>query len=117
MDEKGNFSMKFTESSVRRKRDLDEITHAADVNEDLVGTFFREASAKLAYHRKPVLPPFLRLSIQPGIGNECNARPGDAMRREEAEPIVQTYSLQLRILCGLAACFLVRLRDDRSIQE
>lgn len=41
MDEKGNFSMKFTESSVRRKRYLDEITHAADVNEDLVGTFFR----------------------------------------------------------------------------
>jgi hypothetical protein len=64
MDEKSNFGMKITEGSVRRKRDLDEISHAADINEDLVRTFFREASAKLANHGTPVLPPFLRLSIE-----------------------------------------------------
>jgi PAS domain S-box-containing protein len=39
------------------------------------------------------------------------------MQRREAEPIVQRYSFQLRILRGPAACFLVWLRDDRSIQE
>jgi hypothetical protein len=62
MDEKRHFGVKFAESGVRGERDLDEVAYAADVDEDLVRAFFGEATAKLANHGRPVLPPFLRLS-------------------------------------------------------
>src|SRR5579872_2960551 len=62
VDEKSDFGVKITERGVGGKGDLNEIAHAADIDEDLVRAFFGEASAELANHGRPVLPPFVRLS-------------------------------------------------------
>jgi hypothetical protein len=64
MDEKRHFGMEFAESGISRKGNLDEVANAADIDEDLVRAFFGEATAKLANHGRPVLPPFLRLSTR-----------------------------------------------------
>ena len=59
--------MKLAEHGEGRKRNLDEIANAAYIDENLIRAFFGEASAELANHGKPVLPPFLRLSTQEGV--------------------------------------------------
>ena len=64
MDEKTDFGMEFAERGIGRKGNLNEIAHAADIDEDLVWAFFGEASTELANHGRPVLPPFLRLSTR-----------------------------------------------------
>jgi hypothetical protein len=66
VDEKSDFSVEFAEGGVRRERDLDKIANAADIDEHLIRAFFSEASAELANHGRPVLPPFVRLSTSGG---------------------------------------------------
>jgi hypothetical protein len=56
--------MEFAKSSVGGKWDLDKVPNAADIDEHLIRAFFGEASTKLANHRRPVLPPFVRLSTR-----------------------------------------------------
>jgi hypothetical protein len=56
--------VEFTERGVGRKRNLNKIAYAADIDEHLIRAFFGEASAELANHGRPVLPPFLRLSTR-----------------------------------------------------
>jgi hypothetical protein len=62
VDEQSDFGVELAERGVCRERDLNKIADAADIHEDLIRAFFGEATAKLANHGKPVLPPFLRLS-------------------------------------------------------
>jgi hypothetical protein len=64
VNKKSDFRVKFAESRIRGKWNLDDITHAADIDEHLIRAFFSKASAKLANHRRPVLPPFVRLSTR-----------------------------------------------------
>jgi hypothetical protein len=64
VNEKSDLGMKFAESGVGGKRDLDKVPNAADIDEHLIRAFFGEASAKLANHRRQVLPPFVRLSTR-----------------------------------------------------
>jgi hypothetical protein len=73
VNEKGNFSVEFAERGERRERDLNEIADPADIDEHLIRAFFGEASAKLANHRRSVLPPFVRLSTQEGMGESETA--------------------------------------------
>ncbi len=65
VNEKDDFGVQLAKRGVGRKRHLHEVADAAHVHEHLIRSFFREASAKLANHRSPVLPPFLRLSTTP----------------------------------------------------
>jgi hypothetical protein len=62
VDEQSNFRMKLAKGSKRGERHLNEIANAANINENLIRAFFGKASAKLANHGRPVLPPFVRLS-------------------------------------------------------
>jgi hypothetical protein len=64
MDQESDFGVQLAERGVRRKRDLHEVPDAAHVHEHLVRSFFGEPSAKLANHRSPVLPLFLRPSTR-----------------------------------------------------
>src|SRR2546427_2159303 len=69
MDQEGHFGVQLAERGVRRKRHLYEVAHATHVHEHLIRSFFGEPSAKLANHRSPVLPLFLRPSTRMlGIG-------------------------------------------------
>jgi hypothetical protein len=67
VNEKSDFGVELAERCVGGKRDLNKIAHAADIDEHLIRAFFVEASAKLANHGRPVLPPFLRLSTRLGV--------------------------------------------------
>src|SRR5258705_12097428 len=64
MNEKGHFGVQFAECRVRRERHLHEVAHAAHVHKHLIRSFFGKPSVKLANHRSPVLPLFLRPSTR-----------------------------------------------------
>ncbi len=66
VDEKSDFGVEFAHSSVGRERNLHQIAYAVDIDKDLVRAFFGKASAELANHGRPVLPPFVRLSTSAG---------------------------------------------------
>src|SRR6266849_9691932 len=62
VNQERDFGMEFTERGEGREWHLDEIADAAHIENDLIRSFFSEASAERSNHRSPVLPPFLRLS-------------------------------------------------------
>src|SRR6266478_3039491 len=64
VDQEGYFSVQLAKRGIRRKRHLHEVAHAANVHEHLIRSFFGKPSAKLANHRSPVLPLFLRPSTR-----------------------------------------------------
>src|ERR1700732_3209297 len=64
VDQQRNFRMEFPERGVGREGHLHDVPNAAHIHEHLVRSLIGEVSAKLANHRSPVLPPYLRLSTQ-----------------------------------------------------
>ena len=64
MNQQCDFSVQFAERSIGRKRDGNQIAHAADIYHDLVGSFIGESAAELSNHRSPVLPLSLRPSTR-----------------------------------------------------
>src|SRR5262252_246153 len=84
MNQKGDFRMQLAQRRVCRKRHLHQVPDAAHVDEHLIRSFFRKPSAQLPNHLllnrfpkftgwswEPVLPPFLRLSTNPGVCGVC----------------------------------------------
>ena len=97
VNEKGDFGVEFAERGVRRKRNLNEIAYATDIDEHLIRAFFGEASPELANHGRPVLPPFLRLSTQ----EVALERDSSTFRCPDLE---RSSSLQMRIARASASC-------------
>src|ERR1700731_3444540 len=64
VDQQGNFGVEFAKRREGRERHLHDVSHAAHIHEHLVRSLIGKASAKLANHRSPVLPPYLRLSTR-----------------------------------------------------
>ena len=56
MDQQGNFGAKITHGGKRGKRHCNQVADSADVENDLIGSFFEQAAAKESYHRMKVLP-------------------------------------------------------------
>lgn len=54
--EKSDFGVEFTESGEGGEGNGDEIADAADIENDLIGALFEEATAKKSDHRMKVLP-------------------------------------------------------------
>src|SRR5713226_10406435 len=81
VDQEGDFGVEVAERGVRGERHLHDISHAAHVDEHLVRSLFGEPSAKLANHRSPVLPLFLRPSTRT---EEPRTRPANGGAQEAA---------------------------------
>src|ERR1700722_8172303 len=64
VNQQRHFGVEFPKRGVGGERHLHEIPNAAHIHKHLVGSLIGKASAKLANHRSPVLPPYLRLSTR-----------------------------------------------------
>src|SRR6202030_2053284 len=56
VDQQGNLGVEITEGGERGEGYGDEIADAADIENDLIGPFFEQASAEESDHRMKVLP-------------------------------------------------------------
>jgi hypothetical protein len=56
VDQQGDFGVEIAECGKCRKRDCDQIADAADVENNLIGSFFEQAAAEESDHRMQVLP-------------------------------------------------------------
>src|SRR5882762_11874899 len=88
MDQESDFGVQLAERGVRRKRDLHEVPDAAHVHEHLVRSFFGEPSAKLANHRSPVLPLFLRPSTRSRVSVYAREKGTTPPRAARPNPLV-----------------------------
>jgi hypothetical protein len=64
--------VKFAERGEGGERDRNEIADAADIENDLIGTFFEEAAAEKSDHRKKVLLCWLRVSTRTDSGGKVD---------------------------------------------
>src|SRR2546430_4468688 len=56
MNQQGNFGVKITHGGKRGKWHGNQVAHAANIENDLIGSFFEQAAAKESDHRMKVLP-------------------------------------------------------------
>src|SRR5215467_5438297 len=68
VNQERDFGVELAEGGISGKRNGYDVADTAYINEDLVGPFVGEASAKLSDHRLPVLPLFVRPSTRLGVG-------------------------------------------------
>src|SRR5260370_2013156 len=112
VDQEGYFGMKLAERTVRRQRHLHEVAHAAHIDRHLIRSFFSEPSAKLANHRSPVLPLFLRPSTR-SLDLSTNEKwPADFRRR--SSPQSQRRVRSLRTASSISASSSLRVSVTSS---
>src|SRR5258708_5850753 len=112
VDQEGHFGVQIAERGVRGERHLHEVAHAAHVNEHLIRSFFGEPSAKLANHRPPVLPLFLRPSTR-SLNLGTNEKwPADFWRR--SSPECQRRVRSLRTASSISASSSLRVSVTSS---
>src|SRR5882762_6126915 len=56
MNQQGNLGAKIAHGGKRGKRHGNQVAHAANIENDLIGSFFKQAAAKESDHRMKVLP-------------------------------------------------------------
>jgi hypothetical protein len=64
VDQERNLGVEFAKRGEGGKRNRDEIANAANIEDDLIGSFFEETAAEESDHRRKVLPPSVRLSTR-----------------------------------------------------